>query len=135
MEQEFYIIYILTNPGIPSMVKIGIIKSSELRSHIEDLNANDTLPSTFDCYFACKTSEPLVAKAGIEKIFGKSLFQKGKDSSFSVNSCGIGHIFLLATGISISDQSTPILFFVFTISKIIKMCKKYNALYARQTKQ
>lgn len=48
------IVYVLTNPSIPDMVKIGI--TTDLTTRMRSLY-NSSIPVPFECYFACTVND------------------------------------------------------------------------------
>lgn len=62
MEQG--IVYVLTNPSMPGIVKIGMTERSEMDSRLRELYTTG-VPLPFDCKFACKVNKSECGK--IEK--------------------------------------------------------------------
>jgi len=55
------IIYILTNPAIPDLIKIG--KTTNLVERINSLSRHSGVPVPFECYFACEVEDAAVVVA------------------------------------------------------------------------
>lgn len=61
---EHGIVYVLTNPCMPGIVKIGMTERSEMDSRLRELYTTG-VPLPFDCKFACKVNKSECGK--IEK--------------------------------------------------------------------
>lgn len=74
------IVYVLTNPAIPDLVKIGVTSRQQVMKRISELSRQTGVPLPFQCYFAGEVSnhadnvEHLVHKA-----FAKSRVPSGKE--------------------------------------------------------
>jgi len=62
--KEQGIVYVLTNPSMPGMVKIGMTERSEMDARLKELYTTG-VPLPFDCKFACRVKKSECAK--IEK--------------------------------------------------------------------
>ena len=61
---EYGIVYLLTNPYMPGLVKIGMTKQTDLEKRMKELYTTG-VPVAFECRFACKVNNKDCAK--IEK--------------------------------------------------------------------
>ena len=61
---EYGIVYLLTNPYMPGLVKIGMTKQEDLEKRMKELYTTG-VPVAFECQFACKVNNKDCAK--IEK--------------------------------------------------------------------
>lgn len=61
---EYGIVYLLTNPVMPGLVKIGMTTQKEIEQRMKELYTTG-VPLPFDCQFACKVKKSDCAK--IEK--------------------------------------------------------------------
>lgn len=61
---EYGIVYLLTNPCMPGLVKIGMTKQEDLEKRVKELYTTG-VPVPFECQFACKVNNKDCAK--IEK--------------------------------------------------------------------
>ena len=61
---EYGIVYLLTNPCMPGLVKIGMTKQEDLEKRMKELYTTG-VPVPFECQFACKVNNKDCAK--IEK--------------------------------------------------------------------
>ena len=62
--KELGIVYVLSNPSMPGMVKIGMTERSEVDARLKELYTTG-VPLPFDCKFACRVKKSECAK--IEK--------------------------------------------------------------------
>ena len=62
------IIYVLTNPVIPDLVKIGI--TTNLEERVRSLSSHSGVPVPFEVYYACKVSDAKKAEKHIHDGFG-----------------------------------------------------------------
>jgi hypothetical protein len=53
--QNYGIVYVLTNPAMPDMVKIGMTTRDTVDARMKEL-FNTSVPLSFDCEYACKVS-------------------------------------------------------------------------------
>ena len=49
------IVYLLTNPSIPDLLKIGRTKNLEER--MRSLSSHSGVPAPFECFYACKVAD------------------------------------------------------------------------------
>lgn len=69
------IVYILTNPAFPDLIKIG--RTENLEKRIRDLSSPTGVPAPFECYFACEVADGKDLE--IESLF-RSEFDKDRFS-------------------------------------------------------
>ena len=60
------VVYVLTNPSIPDIVKIG--RATDLESRMRSLY-NTSIPVPFECYFACTVEDANYAERQIHDAF------------------------------------------------------------------
>lgn len=53
---EYGIVYLLTNPCMPGLVKIGMTTREDMDSRIKELYSTG-VPVPFECQFACKVKK------------------------------------------------------------------------------
>ena len=61
------IVYVLTNPSIPDIVKIGV--TSDLTARMRSLY-NSSIPVPFKCYFACTVKDMEFVEKQLHDVFG-----------------------------------------------------------------
>ena len=66
-EKKHGIVYVLTNPAMPGLVKIGQT-TNEIGSRMNDLNTTG-VPLPFDCPFACEVDDCKVVENALHKAF------------------------------------------------------------------
>ena len=76
------IIYILTNPAIPDLIKIG--KTTNLVERINSLSRHSGVPVPFECYFACEVEDGAVVEKRLHFGFGDHRLNP-KREFFSIN--------------------------------------------------
>lgn len=54
---SFGIVYLLTNPAMPGLVKIGITTRGDVRNRMDELYTT-SVPVPFECAFACRVENP-----------------------------------------------------------------------------
>lgn len=62
------IVYILTNPAIPDLIKIG--RTTNLEDRIRSLSSHTGVPIPFECHFACEVDDGLSVEKRIHFGFG-----------------------------------------------------------------
>lgn len=48
------VVYVLTNPAIPGLVKIGMTQREDINERLAELNRPTGVPVPFECQYACK---------------------------------------------------------------------------------
>ncbi|MDP4270411.1 MAG: GIY-YIG nuclease family protein [Bacteroidota bacterium] len=62
-KENYGIVYVLTNPAMPDMVKIGMTNKENVEAQMKEL-FNTSVPVPFQCEYACKVTDcALVEKA------------------------------------------------------------------------
>ena len=61
LNMEYGIVYLLTNPYMPGLVKIGMTKQEDLEKRMKELYTTG-VPVAFECQFACKVNNKDCAK-------------------------------------------------------------------------
>ena len=59
--QKYGIVYLLTNPCMPGLVKIGMTAQEDVDKRMRELYTTD-VPVPFDCEFACRVKQNDFAK-------------------------------------------------------------------------
>ena len=67
---EYGIVYLLTNPVMPGLVKIGMTTQEDIDKRMKELYTTG-VPVPFECKFACKVRKVTVSK--LKKPFIKPL--------------------------------------------------------------
>ena len=62
------IIYVLTNPAMPNLVKIG--RTTNLNERIRSLSNHSGVPVPFECYYACEVEDGDKVEKSIHDAFG-----------------------------------------------------------------
>lgn len=63
-------LYVLTNPVMPGLVKIGFTKGS-VKKRVEEISRPTGMPVAFECYFAAKVPSFVEKEGMLHKIFFK----------------------------------------------------------------
>jgi len=61
-------LYVLTNPTIPDLVKIG--KTSNLEERVRSLSSHSGVPVPFEVYYSCEVSDPHKVEKHLHDGFG-----------------------------------------------------------------
>lgn len=62
------IVYLLTNPTMPGLVKIG--RTTDLESRLRDLSRNSGVPVPFECFYACEVANSTKVEKALHDAFG-----------------------------------------------------------------
>lgn len=62
------IVYLLTNPTMPDLVKIG--RTTDLESRLRSLSTHSGVPVPFECYFACEVVNSVKVEKALHDAFG-----------------------------------------------------------------
>ncbi len=71
------IIYILTNPAIPNLVKIG--RTEDLERRVRDLSSHSAVPIPFEIYYACTVSDANIVERRIHEGFSDHRVNKKRE--------------------------------------------------------
>jgi len=69
------IIYLITNPSMPDLVKIG--QTSDLEERMRSLY-NSSTPVPFECFYACEVDDPKEIEKRLHNAFGDNNPKKGQ---------------------------------------------------------
>ena len=61
-------IYILTNPAIPDLIKIG--RTVNLEDRLRNLSSHSGVPVPFECYYACEVADSQDVERRLHAAFG-----------------------------------------------------------------
>jgi hypothetical protein len=70
-ETTFGIVYVLSNPAMPGLVKIGMTSRDKIDDRLKEL-FNTSVPVPFDCEFACKVDDCEKVEKALHIAFGPS---------------------------------------------------------------
>lgn len=62
------IVYLLTNPTMPDLVKIG--RTTDLESRLRSLSTHSGVPVPFECYYACEVGNSVKVEKALHDAFG-----------------------------------------------------------------
>ncbi|MEJ8846168.1 GIY-YIG nuclease family protein [Variovorax rhizosphaerae] len=66
---ELQTVYVLTNPAMPDIVKIGMTKASDVAQRIAELGKSTSVPLPFDCVFACNVPDARKVEQALHRAF------------------------------------------------------------------
>lgn len=62
------IVYLLTNPTMPDLVKIG--RTNDLESRLRSLSTHSGVPVPFECFYACEVRDSVEVERALHEAFG-----------------------------------------------------------------
>ena len=62
------IVYLLTNPTMPGLVKIG--RTTDLETRLRDLSRSTGVPIPFECFYACEVGNSAKVEKALHDAFG-----------------------------------------------------------------
>ncbi len=62
------IVYLLTNPTMPNLVKIG--RTGNLEERIKSLSTHSGVPVPFECFYACEVADGIKVERALHEAFG-----------------------------------------------------------------
>lgn len=62
------IVYLLTNPTMPDLVKIG--RTKDLEERLRQLSTHSGVPVPFECFFACEVQDSVKVERALHDAFG-----------------------------------------------------------------
>jgi T5orf172 domain len=72
------IVYVLTNPAMPGIVKIGHTTRSEIQQRMRELFTTG-VPVPFECAFACETEDCKLLEQALHIAFGPNRIHPGRE--------------------------------------------------------
>lgn len=69
MSGDFQIVYVLTNPAMPGLTKIGMTSNSDIENRLRQLYTTG-VPVPFECEYACKVKDALQVERTLHFAFG-----------------------------------------------------------------
>ncbi len=76
------IVYLLTNPTMPGLVKIG--RTTDLESRLRSLSTHTGVPVPFECFYACQVENSTKVEKALHDAFGDHRINP-KREFFSLN--------------------------------------------------
>lgn len=80
---EMGIVYVISNPGIPDLVKIGHTSSEDTKARLQQLYTSG-VPFPFTLEFACRVPNPLEVERALHAAFAPQRVNPGREF-FSIN--------------------------------------------------
>lgn len=62
------IVYLLTNPTMPDLVKIG--RTTDLEARLRQLSTHSGVPVPFECFYACEVTDSVKVEKALHDAFG-----------------------------------------------------------------
>ena len=62
------IVYLLTNPTMPDLVKIG--RTNDLETRLRSLSTHSGVPAPFECFYACEVRDSVEVERALHEAFG-----------------------------------------------------------------
>ena len=117
---EYGIVYLLTNPYMPGLVKIGMTKQEDLDKRMKELYTTG-VPVAFECQFACRVNNKDCAKIekALHTAFEPQRVNKNREF-FRINveqakeAVDVGAKFIVSPGLNLD---------------VLKWCKENNILH------
>jgi hypothetical protein len=70
MESNPGIVYILTNPAMPNLIKIGFSSNGDVKVRMAQLYSNPGIPLPFECVYAARVSNAQQVEKALHTAFG-----------------------------------------------------------------
>jgi hypothetical protein len=77
-ERPSQIVYVLTNPAMPGLVKIGKTTQSEVEERMKQLYSTG-VPVPFDCAFACQVKDATEVERALHLAFGMTRINPNRE--------------------------------------------------------
>lgn len=68
-QQDLQTVYVLTNPAMPGIVKIGMTRASDAGERIAALGSSTAVPLPFDCVYACNVPDARKVEQALHLAF------------------------------------------------------------------
>jgi hypothetical protein len=72
------IVYILTNEAMPSYVKLGLTRQSDVAERVRGLD-NTSIPVPFECYFAAEVPDCGKLERTLHFVFGEKRARRNRE--------------------------------------------------------
>lgn len=126
-ESESQIVYVLTNPAMPGLVKIGKTTQVEVESRMKQLYGTG-VPVPFDCAFACQVKDATEVEDALHLAFGMHRINPNREF-FKIEPERVIAILKLLKVDEITDQVEQ------TIESDISEADKQSAQTLKQSKR
>ena len=71
------IVYVLTNPAMKGLVKIG--RTTDLEQHVKDLSSQTGVPVAFECFFAAEVQDATTLERKLHQLFSENRINKRRE--------------------------------------------------------
>lgn len=78
MSDTYQIVYVLTNPAMPGLVKIGMTTQSGVDGRLKQLYTTG-VPVPFECVYACQVADADKVESALHFAFGDSRINKNRE--------------------------------------------------------
>ena len=75
---ECQIVYVLTNPAMPGLIKIGKTMQQEIENRMKQLYGTG-VPVPFDCAFACQVKDVTEVEKALHFAFGNTRINPNRE--------------------------------------------------------
>lgn len=72
MSDNYGIIYILDNVGMPDLYKIGYTEKNDVRERVKELSSSTSVPYPFGIFYACQVKNAQIVENTIHKLFNEN---------------------------------------------------------------
>lgn len=76
---ELQTVYVLTNPAMPGIIKIGMTRESDAGARIAQLSAHTGVPLPFDCVYACNVPDARSVEKAFHFAFGPNRLSPSRE--------------------------------------------------------
>lgn len=83
MNDDFQIVYVLTNPAMPGLVKIGMTSQNDVENRLKQLYTTG-VPVPFECIFACKVKDAIEVERALHFAYGDFRINQNREF-FKIN--------------------------------------------------
>lgn len=97
-------VYVLTNPAMPGIVKIGMTRASDAGQRIATLSSNSSVPLPFECVYACNVPDARRVEQALHIAFGPDRINPSREFFRTSPRQVIAVLELLHRGVEVTEE-------------------------------
>ena len=101
---ELETVYVLTNPAMPGIVKIGMTRASDVAQRIAALSGNSSVPLPFECVYACNVPDARKVEQALHVAFGPDRINPSREFFRTSPTQVVAVLALLHQGVEVTAE-------------------------------
>jgi hypothetical protein len=104
IKTDLQTVYVLVNPAMPGIVKIGMTRESDAGARIAALSSSTAVPLPFECVYACNVPDALTVERAIHRAFGPDRINPSREFFRIESSRVVAILELLHEGQNVTEK-------------------------------